>query len=950
MKRIFEWLAIRMEKRPMRILLITIAIFLGLTIGISQIRMATGNDTLVKTSTEAYQSNVALEKDFGGDAVIVLFEGKKQKDLVTLENIRKMWNVEQTIKQENDVFTVISPATIVNLIADKQGTEIKSRLNDISDGLAEMSKKMIDLGNNLKGKNIKDPNEIKAKIEDLSKATAAFDQLINAQKEMGKGTSQLQGGMNQIADGIGKVSLQLQQLGMSVKNNLQLSQQLQMMAANLNQSSQGLKIIAEKTTGLQQGNEKTAEALSKMKMQLNAQTKEMIGSFGDALSPDQLQEMADGFLTMGEKLGEISDGLNTFHEKSGMMIADIPTEQKELDEILYDNGKLRSMFSEVILDNTHAMMMVKMNGNLSDSQKDDLYQKIENLLKEQDFKTISYMVSGKPVLDSALRSEMKNSMKNMVLLAVGFMFLVLMVVFKVRWRILSLPIIFFAVVATLGLMGLVNIPMTMVSMAVFPILIGLGVDYSIQFQNRYEEEHSLKKTLKQMGPAVGTAVVATILGFVALYLSPVPMVEDFGKMLTIGVAISYLAGIFILMLILYLRDHYFSRNQKVLQKKVNQSSILERILQSSTSIVIKFSLFVLLFAIFVTAWGVWVDEKVGVETDIETFMPQDTPQLLDIHKLRDVLGATDQVVLLIQSDSLLSEKHLNWIDQKTEQLKQKYPDLIVNAKSLTTLIRNANDGEMLSYTDSLDFINDLPENQRKMFLTEDQKQSVILLNIKHVPIGEVKGFIQDLRKEIKDTDMKVTVTGKSVLDVEMINGLTSGRVEMTFIGMGLVFLGLLVVYRNPIRAFIPVFPISLIVGLSGGMMYLLGMKYTPLTATLGALIIGIGTEFTILLLERYMEEREKGMEKILAIKTAVSRIGKAIIASGLTVIGGFSALVVSDFVILKDFGLMTLINMSLALFSTLVVLPPVMVWLDRWIVKKMKEAPSPVVQIAQKTE
>jgi len=85
-------------------------------------------------------------------------------------------------------------------------------------------------------------------------------------------------------------------------------------------------------------------------------------------------------------------------------------------------------------------------------------------------------------------------------------------------------------------------------------------------------------------------------------------------------------------------------------------------------------------------------------------------------------------------------------------------------------------------------------------------------------------------------------------------------------------------------------------------------------------------------LERYIEERKDGLDKVEAMKTAVGKIGVAILASGITTIGGFSVLMISRFEILKDFGLMTVINMSLALFSTLVVLPSLIYLLDRWIV------------------
>jgi len=73
-------------------------------------------------------------------------------------------------------------------------------------------------------------------------------------------------------------------------------------------------------------------------------------------------------------------------------------------------------------------------------------------------------------------------------MALVLMVIIVCIVFKVRWRLLPLAVNFFAVVATMGLMGHASIPMTMVSMAAFPILIGLGIDYAIQFHNRYEEE------------------------------------------------------------------------------------------------------------------------------------------------------------------------------------------------------------------------------------------------------------------------------------------------------------------------------------------------------------------------------------------------------------------------------------------------------------------------------
>jgi predicted RND superfamily exporter protein len=94
-----------------------------------------------------------------------------------------------------------------------------------------------------------------------------------------------------------------------------------------------------------------------------------------------------------------------------------------------------------------------------------------------------------------------------------------------------------------------------------------------------------------------------------------------------------------------------------------------------------------------------------------------------------------------------------------------------------------------------------------------------------------------------------------------------------------------------------------------------------LTSTLGALIIGIGTEFTILVLMRFDEIRSTNVQRDEAIVQATSWMGKPIIVSAVTTMGGFSALILSDFQILSNFGIMTVVNIALALLSALIVLP-----------------------------
>ncbi|MBP8894237.1 MAG: MMPL family transporter, partial [Saprospiraceae bacterium] len=516
MKKLFTWMGGLIEKHPVKVLLATIILFAILIVGVSNIRMATGNETLVQTDNEVYISNKAMETEFGGDSILVLFTDDTGDNLLSLENIHKMWNVEQKFKYEENIFSFMSPASIVHQMTEMQSEEIKDRVITLSDGLEEMSTKMIDIGNNLNSTEMMDPVAIENKINGLAQSTEAFHNLISGQNKLNQGAKELQTGLLTAADGLSQAAGQLKELSNLAGENQQLKMKLDMLSDNILMSSQAIETMGNKTSGIQEGTQNTSNALSNISNQLSNETASMTELFDGGIAPDELKEMATGFITMGKKLEDISGALEMFYNKSDMMVANIPGNQEELDNLLYEENKeLRSMFSDVMLDNENALMVIKLQGNLKDEYKDQISEDIGKALEEEGFETISYTISGKPVLDSSLRTEMKTNMLMMVGMAVVIMLIVLLLVFKVRWRMLSLGIILISVIATLGFMGLLGVPITMVSMAVFPILIGLGIDYSIQFHNRYEEEKSVNKTLRNVGTAVAVAVLATVLGFVS---------------------------------------------------------------------------------------------------------------------------------------------------------------------------------------------------------------------------------------------------------------------------------------------------------------------------------------------------------------------------------------------------------------------------------------------------
>lgn len=934
MKLFFSKIGSSIHKNPFKLLFIFIVITVVMIIGATKMEMATGNETLVQSDDPIFIATQKMESTFGGDSVLVLIESSEENSLLTVDNMRLMFDIQQQLGYDEDIFSIMSPATIVNQVSQKQKEMLIENVVSMSDGLLVMGNSLSDIGQMLLSLDMVDPQDMIEKLNQLSELTDKFDQLSAGQQQLTIGLGSVEANLEQSSAGLTAISDQLRKLASTMPEQ----QALPMLAISdqLRQTSSGLAAMSANTQPMQDATSKTAQALDNISVNLTETFSGIKESFTESASPDQLKQMAEGFLKMGVQLGQLSEGLELIAEKSAMMEATVVSTQHELEQIMYDeDGHLNSMFEDVVMNPYQMMMVIKLEGNLDDQRKDELTSMISDVLGEAEFKDAEVTVSGKSVLDLSLKSEMKSSMMVMVGLAVLIMFLVLALIFKVKWRMLSLGVIFISVVATLGFMGWVSVPVTMVSMAVFPILIGLGIDYSIQFHNRFEEEGDIENTTKHIGKAVFIAVIATMLGFISLLSSPVPMIQDFGKMLTIGVFISFIGSLFLLLPTL--RAAQFVQNKGETEKhapKTDSSSFMHRALAKGARITIRFRYIIIVVFLVAASYGVYVDSKISIETNIETFMPQDLPALDDIRKVRSVIESTDQIVVYFEDDNVLTEQNYNYIQDKTVMLQEQNADQISDVKSINQLVINGSGSNELNIAEQLKFISELPDSQRELFISADAREAIIILQIRPLTTQALEAFIVDVNDVFSDADMTVSLTGKSMLDVKMVGGLTEGRVKMTLIGIALVLAALLLLYRNFFKALLPIIPVMMIIGISSAVMHVLGVDWTPITATLGALVLGMGTEMTIMLMERYLEDRQNGKSKIDAIQQSVAKIGKAILASGLTTIGGFSVLLFSSFAILQDFGLMTMVNISLALLSTFVVLPPLLYIFDGLLIRK----------------
>jgi predicted RND superfamily exporter protein len=213
---------------------------------------------------------------------------------------------------------------------------------------------------------------------------------------------------------------------------------------------------------------------------------------------------------------------------------------------------------------------------------------------------------------------------------------------------------------------------------------------------------------------------------------------------------------------------------------------------------------------------------------------------------------------------------------------------------------------------------------------------VIAFGIKVMPFDEQKELIDVIRAEVDPAGtasdppegVSAEVVGLPVLAADANAALSDNRYLLTVAGLLAVALALLAAYRSFRRALVPLVPIALATGWAELGLWVTGIDLNPMSATLGALVIAIATEFSVLISARFEEERAGGVAVGEALRRAYARTGAAVVASGVTAIAGFAALIATDIRMLRDFGLVTVLDLSVALLGVLIVLPAALVWAE----------------------
>ena len=693
--------------------------------------------------------------------------------------------------------------------------------------------------------------------------------------------------------------------------------------------------------------------------------------------------------------------------KAGLSSAPSIRDPAFLERLVLDSGRGAGVpaarFQYLFPTARAALIQVRLRQSLSDAQQARAISAIRRAVAMPRFGLGHgghYTVTGETVVTDELAGQITGAIGALLVVALIVMAVVLLLFGRRRgaagsvWlRLLPLAVALAAVGITFGLLAAVGGRLTIAAAAVLPILVGLAVDYAVQFQARVTEAElsapgrgraAVTVAAARGAPTLATAALATAVAFLALELSPVPMVRGFGVLLVVGVAVALAlaltGGAAVLAIAIGgVRDVPSAGRPAVASAWLRGAAELAAAPVRGLSALLGPSVrgagqllrdgagalgmgrarglpraavagsarrpaLVLAIALALAVAGWAVSGQTRVESDVTKLVPQDSRALRDLRTLEHVTGVSGEIDVLVRSHDVATPTVLRWMSSYQQRLLTHFgytsahgcaQATLCPALSLTGLFSSlpgagAKRAVTQSGIDAL--LGAVPGYFSQTVLTRDRRAATLAFGIRLMPLERQQRVIDYIRSHLHPPPgVSATPTGLPVLVAQADRSLSSvGRRDaMLLVGLLAVALVLLLVLRSARRALAPLVPIVLATGWSALIVFAIQIPLNPMSATLGALVIAISTEFSVLLSERFAQERAAGLDLDAALQRTYRLTGAAVLTSGITAIAGFAVLIVSRIEMLRQFGVVTLVDLTVSLAGVLVVLPAVLALADR---------------------
>ena len=611
--------------------------------------------------------------------------------------------------------------------------------------------------------------------------------------------------------------------------------------------------------------------------------------------------------------------------------------------------------------------------NIENLSKDDI-ESYKDKIKKQNHKNIleirqviqSYGDVGKiylggiPMIADDMMTFIKSDIVVFGLGVLLFIVVTLWFVFrKLIWIIVPISSCLFSVVIMMGLLGILGWKVTVISSNFIALMLILTMAMNIHMSTRFlqlRKDHPNKNNLeiislttnKMFWPILYT-VLTTVFAFLSLIFSGIKPIIDFGWMMTFGLVTSFIITFTLLPTLLN-----FAPTKNISLKKEQDSKItnfLGSISINSKNIIFGFTGVVIILSVI----GI---SKLEVENSFINYFNKNTEIYKGMKLIDEELGGTTPLEVILKFPNTESKKITteddefeDWGDEEDTN-DEKYwftKDKIDKISSVHNYLDNLPQvGKVLSFSSIIDVATQLNNNKPLGTLEMGVLYSKIPESIKTEIIdpylsienneARINLRIIDSQENLRRNDLinKINFDLKNKIGLNenefklagvliLFNNLLQSLFKSQILTLGLVMIGIfsmfIVLFRNIKLSLIGVVPNFIAAFFILGIIGLLGIPLDMMTITIAAITIGIAVDNSIHYIYRFKEEFNNIKDYNKTLKRCHSTVGVAILNTSITIVFGFSILVLSKFIPTIYFGMFTGLAMLLAMISVLTLLP-----------------------------
>ena len=594
-----------------------------------------------------------------------------------------------------------------------------------------------------------------------------------------------------------------------------------------------------------------------------------------------------------------------------------------------------------------------------------------------------FTVFGSGILANEFSSVITDSLLIVVPAAVILITLFLVVAYRdLVDLLLGVTALGMTIVWTFGFMGLAGIPFSQMLIAVPPLLLAVGIDFGIHAINRYREEtvtgksvgEAMRITTDQLLVAFFIVTGTTVIGFLANFTSSLPPIRDFGLVASIGIIFTFLIfGIFLPALKVWIdhkREQYpiptFSQTPLG-----SEESALAGVLRAGVVVADKAPVIFLVFVFVVSGTGAYYATGIDTSFAQEDFLPpEDNPDWImnlpepfrpNDYTVTETTNFLEDKFSTTQSDSatiyVQGPLQRDYALESIHNANQSPPDSFVSSdreaqpQSIITVIqshaqRDEEFAQLVNRNDAND--NGIPDDnlgevydallesesrdEALQYMTVNRQSARVVYTVEaDAEQGEITA---DARAVAEDYRLHAIATGQIVVfqavsDVIFESAIVSLAVALTGATLFLLFVYRVFEGAASLGA-ANVVPIVVTVTFLAASMRLLGIPFNAITATLLAITIGLGIDYSVHVTHRFADERERH-DLTTALDRTVRGTGGALLGSMVTTVSGIGVLALALFPAIGQFGILTAFSIFYAFVSSVFILPSVLVIWDRFL-------------------